>query len=109
MTFITAKEEPKQRAPKEKKRPPWAPPPQHNFLKNWQHHLTLRKKQQEALSGEQSRQGPMPGLHLAWRLCCVFLLSLTCAEPGPELVTFGLLIPKSFFSLKLNGYPNHPL
>uniref|UniRef100_A0A8C0WJD6 MYCBP-associated protein n=1 Tax=Castor canadensis TaxID=51338 RepID=A0A8C0WJD6_CASCN len=50
MTFITAKEEPKQRAPKEKKRPPWAPPPQHNFLKNWQHHLTLRKKQQEALS-----------------------------------------------------------
>uniref|UniRef100_A0A5F9CGL2 MYCBP associated protein n=1 Tax=Oryctolagus cuniculus TaxID=9986 RepID=A0A5F9CGL2_RABIT len=28
----------------------WAPPSKHNFLKNWQHHLALRKKQQGALS-----------------------------------------------------------
>ncbi|XP_052051990.1 MYCBP-associated protein [Apodemus sylvaticus] len=50
MTLISAKEEPKPRAPKEEKRPPWAPPPQHNFLKNWKRHIALRKKQQEALS-----------------------------------------------------------
>ncbi|KAL4835079.1 hypothetical protein H8958_014879 [Nasalis larvatus] len=42
--------ESKQKAPKEEKRPPWAPPPQHNFLKNWQRNIALRKKQQEALS-----------------------------------------------------------
>uniref|UniRef100_A0A8D2ALG7 MYCBP associated protein n=1 Tax=Sciurus vulgaris TaxID=55149 RepID=A0A8D2ALG7_SCIVU len=50
MTLISAKEEPKQKDPKEEKQHPWAPPPQHNFLKNWQRHMTLRKKQQEALS-----------------------------------------------------------
>uniref|UniRef100_A0A2K6T049 MYCBP associated protein n=1 Tax=Saimiri boliviensis boliviensis TaxID=39432 RepID=A0A2K6T049_SAIBB len=50
MTLISAKEESKQKAPKEEKRPPWAPPPQHNFLKNWQRNIALRKKQQEALS-----------------------------------------------------------
>ncbi|XP_073739852.1 MYCBP-associated protein isoform X4 [Callorhinus ursinus] len=47
---MSAKEEPKQKAPKEEKAHPWAPPPQHNFLKNWQRHVALRKKQQEALS-----------------------------------------------------------
>uniref|UniRef100_A0A8D2H615 MYCBP associated protein n=1 Tax=Urocitellus parryii TaxID=9999 RepID=A0A8D2H615_UROPR len=45
-----AKEEPQQKDPKEEKRHPWVPPPQQNFLKNWQRHITLRKKQQEALS-----------------------------------------------------------
>ncbi|XP_059991350.1 MYCBP-associated protein isoform X1 [Lagenorhynchus albirostris] len=51
MTLISAKEEPKQEAPKEEKaHPPWAPPLQHNFLKNWQRHVALRKKQQETLS-----------------------------------------------------------
>uniref|UniRef100_A0A7N5KG60 MYCBP associated protein n=1 Tax=Ailuropoda melanoleuca TaxID=9646 RepID=A0A7N5KG60_AILME len=50
VTLISAKEEPKQKVPKEKKPHPWAPPPQHNFLKNWQRHIALRKKQQEALS-----------------------------------------------------------
>lgn len=51
MTLISAKEEPKPKPPKEEERPsPWAPPPQHNFLKNWRRHIALRKKQQEALS-----------------------------------------------------------
>ncbi|KAL1778413.1 MYCBP-associated protein isoform X1 [Sigmodon hispidus] len=50
MTLISAKEEPKPKAPKEEKRPPWAPPLQHNFLKNWKRHIALWKKQQEALS-----------------------------------------------------------
>ncbi|ELV11761.1 MYCBP-associated protein [Tupaia chinensis] len=50
MTLISAKEESKPRAPKEEKRPPWAPPLQHNFLKNWQRNMALRKQQQEALS-----------------------------------------------------------
>ncbi|XP_063125649.1 MYCBP-associated protein isoform X3 [Rattus norvegicus] len=50
MTLISAKEEPKPKSPKEEKRPPWAPPLQHNFLKNWRRHITLRKKQQEVLS-----------------------------------------------------------
>ncbi|XP_048645010.1 MYCBP-associated protein isoform X3 [Marmota marmota marmota] len=50
MTLISAKEEPQQKDPKEEKRHPWVPPPQQNFLKNWQRHITLRKKQQEALS-----------------------------------------------------------
>ncbi|XP_057571147.1 MYCBP-associated protein isoform X5 [Hippopotamus amphibius kiboko] len=51
MTLISAKEEPKQEAPKEEKAHPlWAPPPQHNFLKNWQRNIALRKKQQETLS-----------------------------------------------------------
>uniref|UniRef100_A0A8C3YW38 MYCBP associated protein n=1 Tax=Catagonus wagneri TaxID=51154 RepID=A0A8C3YW38_9CETA len=50
MTLISD-EEPKQEAPKEEKAlPPWAPPPQHNFLKNWQRNIALWKKQQEALS-----------------------------------------------------------
>ncbi|XP_051058589.1 MYCBP-associated protein isoform X2 [Phodopus roborovskii] len=50
MTLISAKEEPKPKAPKEGKRPPWAPPLQHNFLKNWRRHVALWKKQQEFLS-----------------------------------------------------------
>ncbi|XP_055476022.1 MYCBP-associated protein isoform X2 [Psammomys obesus] len=50
MTLISAKEEPKSKALKEEKRPPLAPPLQHNFLKNWRRHLALWKKQQEALS-----------------------------------------------------------
>ncbi|KAB1266390.1 MYCBP-associated protein [Camelus dromedarius] len=51
MTFISAEEELKQEAPKEEKaHPPWAPPVQHNFLKNWQRNIALRRKQQEALS-----------------------------------------------------------
>ncbi|XP_039083673.1 MYCBP-associated protein isoform X2 [Hyaena hyaena] len=52
VTLISAKEEPKQKAPQEEKEKPhpWAPPPQHNFLRNWKRHLALRKKQQEALS-----------------------------------------------------------
>ena len=57
MTLISTKEEPKQEAPKEEKaHPPWVPPPQHNFLKNWQRNIALRKKQQETLSGEQGGQ-----------------------------------------------------
>ncbi|XP_060059696.1 MYCBP-associated protein isoform X2 [Erinaceus europaeus] len=48
--FIISKEEPKQKVSKEEKTVPWAPPPQHNFLKNWQRNIALRKKQQEALS-----------------------------------------------------------
>ncbi|XP_004859755.1 MYCBP-associated protein isoform X2 [Heterocephalus glaber] len=50
MTLISAREEPTPKAPKEKKRHPRAPPPQHNFLKHWQWHVALRKKQQKALS-----------------------------------------------------------
>uniref|UniRef100_A0A4X1UX58 MYCBP associated protein n=1 Tax=Sus scrofa TaxID=9823 RepID=A0A4X1UX58_PIG len=51
MTLISDTEEPKREAPKEEKaHPPWAPPPQHNFLKNWQRNIALWKKQQEALS-----------------------------------------------------------
>ncbi|XP_008569045.1 PREDICTED: MYCBP-associated protein [Galeopterus variegatus] len=50
MALLSAKEDSEQKAPKEEKRYPWAPPPQHNFLKNWQRHITLRKRQQEALS-----------------------------------------------------------
>ncbi|XP_036735597.2 MYCBP-associated protein [Manis pentadactyla] len=50
MTLNSAEDEPKQQAPKEAKAQPWAPPPQHNFLKNWQRNITLRKRQQEALS-----------------------------------------------------------
>ncbi|XP_032353958.1 MYCBP-associated protein isoform X1 [Camelus ferus] len=51
MTLISAEEELKQEAPREEKaHPPWAPPVQHNFLKNWQRNIALRRKQQEALS-----------------------------------------------------------
>ena len=76
MTLISAKEEPKPRAPKEEKRPPWAPPPQHNFLKNWKRHIALRKKQQEALSGEPSWRRDLPGsLHQGTKVFCIFSLS----------------------------------
>ncbi|ELK01667.1 MYCBP-associated protein [Pteropus alecto] len=50
MNFISATEEQKQKSPEEEKAQPWSPPSQHNFLKNWQRNLTLRKRQQEALS-----------------------------------------------------------
>ncbi|KAM8943049.1 MYCBP-associated protein isoform 1-T1 [Lycaon pictus] len=50
VTLISAKKEPKQKAPEEKKAHPWAPPPQHNFLKNWQRNINLWKQQQEVLS-----------------------------------------------------------
>nr|XP_045013865.1 MYCBP-associated protein isoform X5 [Jaculus jaculus] len=50
MTLISAKAEPKPKVQKDEKRPPWAPPPQHNFLKNWKRHVSGWKKQQEALS-----------------------------------------------------------
>ncbi|KAG8507867.1 MYCBP-associated protein, partial [Galemys pyrenaicus] len=50
MTLISAKEEPKQKAPKGEKTHPQALSPQHNFLRNWQHNIALRKRQQEALS-----------------------------------------------------------
>lgn len=53
MNIIPTTEELKDRSHKEEKTPLWAPPPQHNFLKNWQRNLALRKKQQEVLSGEQ--------------------------------------------------------
>lgn len=53
MDIIPTKEELKEMSYKEEKTPLWAPPPQHNFLKNWQRNLALRKKQQEVLSGEQ--------------------------------------------------------
>lgn len=49
-TLISATEELKQKAPKEEKAHPWAPPPQHNFMKNWQRNLALWKRQREALS-----------------------------------------------------------
>ncbi|XP_048222441.1 MYCBP-associated protein isoform X2 [Perognathus longimembris pacificus] len=55
MTVISAKEEPEPKAPKEEKRPPCALPPQHNSLKNWQRHIALRKKQQEALSEQLNK------------------------------------------------------
>uniref|UniRef100_A0A8C9A0J3 MYCBP associated protein n=1 Tax=Prolemur simus TaxID=1328070 RepID=A0A8C9A0J3_PROSS len=61
LTLISAGEEPKHKAPKEEKRPPWAPPHQHNFLKNWQRNITLWKKQQEALSGEAAMNSPEGG------------------------------------------------
>ncbi|XP_040101617.1 MYCBP-associated protein isoform X1 [Oryx dammah] len=51
MTLISTEEESKQEAPKEEKaHPPWVPSVQHNFLKNWQRNIALRKKQQEVLS-----------------------------------------------------------
>ncbi|KAM6175772.1 MYCBP-associated protein [Erethizon dorsatum] len=50
MTLISATEEQMPKARKEEKRHPQAPLPQHNFLKHWQQHMALRKKQQEALS-----------------------------------------------------------
>uniref|UniRef100_A0A8C6EFI5 MYCBP associated protein n=1 Tax=Microcebus murinus TaxID=30608 RepID=A0A8C6EFI5_MICMU len=50
LTLISAREEQRPKAPEEEKRPPWAPPLQHNFLKNWQRNMALRKKQQKALS-----------------------------------------------------------
>ncbi|XP_033618876.1 MYCBP-associated protein isoform X3 [Fukomys damarensis] len=50
VTLISAGEEPTPKAPKREKRLPRAPPPQHNFLKHWQRHVALQKKQQEALS-----------------------------------------------------------
>ncbi|XP_012658377.2 MYCBP-associated protein [Otolemur garnettii] len=50
LALLWTKEEPGHKAPKEEKRLPWAPPPQHNFLKNWQRNIALRKRQQEALS-----------------------------------------------------------
>lgn len=69
MNFISATEEQKQKSPEEEKTQPWFPPPQHNFLNNWQRHLALRKRQQEALSGEQVYGAPtLP--YLTSRLCC---------------------------------------
>ncbi|KAM6163616.1 MYCBP-associated protein [Rhynchocyon petersi] len=51
VTLISAKDEPKPKKPcKAEKAHLWTPSLQHNFLKNWQHHIALRKKQQEALS-----------------------------------------------------------
>ncbi|XP_012582153.1 PREDICTED: MYCBP-associated protein [Condylura cristata] len=50
MTLISAKEEPQQKAPESAKTPPQALSPQHNFLRNWQHNIALRKRQQLALS-----------------------------------------------------------
>ena len=85
MTLISDTEEPKREAPKEEKaHPPWAPPPQHNFLKNWQRNIALWKKQQEALSGEQSRQG------IQALLPCLFPLPPP-PEPGFRLLMFVLL------------------
>ncbi|KAM4844752.1 MYCBP-associated protein isoform 2-T2 [Thomomys bottae] len=55
MTVISTKEETEPKVPKEEKRPPWAPPPQHNSLKNWQRHIGLWKRQQEALSGHLNK------------------------------------------------------
>ncbi|KAM7069101.1 MYCBP-associated protein isoform 2-T2 [Molossus nigricans] len=50
MTLTSATEEPTQKAPREEKACPWAPPAQHNFMKNWQRNLALWKRQQQALS-----------------------------------------------------------
>lgn len=118
VTLISAKEEPKQKAPKEKKPHPWAPPPQHNFLKNWQRHIALRKKQQEALSGEPSGQGsrrasatteaplpcfsvppPGPSLDSGWSHCanhskCVLLL--VGPEIGPAMGLTRLMLGPLF-------------
>lgn len=73
MTLMSTKEEPKQEAPKEEKaHPPWVPPLQHNFLKNWQRNIALRKKQQETLSGEQGGQDTClasPGSEALLLLC----------------------------------------
>ncbi|XP_023573670.1 MYCBP-associated protein isoform X2 [Octodon degus] len=49
-TLISATEEPMPKAPKERQQLPQASPPEHNFLKHWQWHMALRKKQQTALS-----------------------------------------------------------
>ena len=98
MTLISTKEEPKQEAPKEEKaHPPWVPPLQHNFLKNWQRNIALRKKQQEALSGEQSGQDAC--LASALRLCCCVFSPPSPAEPGFRLVAFVLSAPKCFLYL----------
>ncbi|XP_066111603.1 MYCBP-associated protein isoform X1 [Saccopteryx bilineata] len=52
MTVISTPEESKQeqKAPKEEKAPPWAPPFERNRVKNWRRNLALWKRQQEALS-----------------------------------------------------------
>ncbi|XP_006889524.1 PREDICTED: MYCBP-associated protein [Elephantulus edwardii] len=51
LTLISAKDEPKfPKTPKAEKEHLWTPSLQHNFLKNWQRHIALRKQQQEALS-----------------------------------------------------------
>lgn len=79
MTFTSAAEEPKQRAPREEKACPWAPPPQHNFMKNWQRNLALWKRQQQALGSEQKGRAP-PGL------TCPQALRLAGSLPGcPEM------------------------
>ncbi|XP_037665474.1 MYCBP-associated protein isoform X4 [Choloepus didactylus] len=64
MTLISAKEEPKQKTPKEEKTHLWAPPPQHNFLKNWQRNIALWKKQQEALSEHLKKPASQLLMHL---------------------------------------------
>lgn len=98
MTLISATEEQKQKAPKEEKAHPWAPPPQHNFLKNWQRHVALRKRQQEALSGELSGWG-LPGLIRHLGSAAVRFLSSTCPEPRFRLSMF---VPfTSHFSLSV--------
>lgn len=106
MTLISTKEEPKQEAPKEEKaHPPWVPPLQHNFLKNWQRNIALRKKQQDALSGEQS--GEDACLALALRLCCCVFSPPSPTEPGFRLVAFVLSTPKCF--LYLAGHEISPV
>ncbi|XP_036611502.1 MYCBP-associated protein [Trichosurus vulpecula] len=47
--IIAVPEEPKKQ-PKKEKVDLWVPPSQHKSLKNWKRNMTLRKKQQEALS-----------------------------------------------------------
>ena len=99
MTLISTKEEPKQEAPKEEKaHPPWVPPLQHNFLKNWQRNIALRKKQQETLSGEQGGQDAcLASLGTEALLLCFF--SPPPSEPGFRLVAFVLRTAKCFSNL----------
>lgn len=87
VTLMSVKEEPKEKAPREKKAHPWAPPPQHNFLRNWQRHIALRKKQQEALSGEHSGQDSLPGLGHHQGSAAAFSCGSTWPKPGCSLVT----------------------
>lgn len=62
MNLMSTEAELKDGAPKEDK----ALPAQHNFLRNWQRNLALRKKQQEALSGEQ--RPPGSSLATGWQV-----------------------------------------
>lgn len=104
MTLISTEEEPKQEAPKEEKaHPPWVPPVQHNFLKNWQRNIALRKKQQEALSGEQSGQDACLASPSTEALLLCF------SPPSPAEPGFRLMLSPPNCFLYLVGHEISPV